>query len=139
MSHLRPVRLVGALLAVAAVSALTTVGIALAQGGQHHARRGRSHHAAKASARGNTCPAPSTPKEAGEARAAKEAARRTVGATPASSGPASGAEKEEPVTKPAGTPSASAGEKEALAAVATPASVTEKEALRAAGAPCTTW
>jgi hypothetical protein len=96
MSHLWPVRLVGALLAVAAVSALTTVGIALAQGGQHHAKHGRSHHAAKASARGpgSACPAPSKPTSAQqsgavavpgsvaaeEARAQKEA---LAGKTPA--------------------------------------------------------
>jgi hypothetical protein len=49
MSHLGPVRLVGALLAVAAVAALTTGGIALAQGGHHHAAHARRYHAAKAS------------------------------------------------------------------------------------------
>jgi hypothetical protein len=45
MSHLKPVRLAGALLAVAAVTALMTAGIALAHGGHHHANHGRSYHA----------------------------------------------------------------------------------------------
>ncbi len=56
MSHLRPVRSVGALLAVAAVAALTTAGIALAHGGHHHASHGGSYHAAKASAAGQPRP-----------------------------------------------------------------------------------
>jgi hypothetical protein len=58
MSHLRLVRLAGALLAVVVVAALATAGIALAQGGHHHAKRGRSYHAAKASGTGTACPAP---------------------------------------------------------------------------------
>ena len=130
MSHLRLLRLVGALLAVAAVAAVTTAGIALAQGGHHHARHGRSHHAAKAS--GTACPAPSNPKSAQrsgavavpgsvgekEARAQKEA---LAGKVPA--------EKEGPTEKegPAETDREVPAEKAAR---------TEKERLVAAKPPC---
>jgi hypothetical protein len=131
MSHLRPVRLVGALLAVAAVAAVTTGGIALAQGGHHHARHGRSHHAAKASGTGTTCPTPSNPKSAQrsgavavpgsgdekEVRAQKEA---LAGKAPAEKG--GPAEKEGP-----------ADENQTPAEKATRA---EKERLVASKPPC---
>jgi hypothetical protein len=55
MSHLRLVRMVGALLAVAAVAALVA-GIATAQSGTHRAAKASVTHVAKASATG--CPAP---------------------------------------------------------------------------------
>lgn len=135
MSHPRLVRLMGALLAVAAVAAVTTAGIALAQGGHHHARHVSSHHAAKASGTGTgtgiACPAPSAPKSAQrsgavavpgsvaakEARAQKEA---LAGKAPADrEGPA---EKEGP-----------ADENQTPAEMAARA---EKERLVAARPPC---
>jgi len=131
MSHPRLVRLMGALLAVAAVAAVTTAGIALAQGGHHHARHVRSHHAAKASGIGTTCPTPSNPKSAQrfgavavpgsvaakEARAQKEA---LAGKAPAEN--EAPAEKEGP-----------ADENQTPAEKATR---TEKERLVAARPPC---
>jgi hypothetical protein len=56
MSHLRLVRLVGALLTVAAVAAVVTAGIATARSGAHRAAKAGVTHVAKASATG--CPAP---------------------------------------------------------------------------------
>lgn len=56
MSYLRSVRLLGALLAVAAVSALAIAGFATAQSQAHHATK--AGHAAKSSATGCAAPGP---------------------------------------------------------------------------------
>jgi len=133
MSHPRLVRLMGALLAVAAVAAVTTAGIALAQGGHHHARHGRSHHAAKASGTGTgtACPAASNPKSAQRSGAVavpgSVAAKEALAQKEALAGKAP-AETEGPAEK-----EGPADENQTPAEQATR---TEKERLVAARPPC---
>lgn len=56
MSYTRLIRSAGLLLAVAVLAALTTAGIALAQGSHHYTARARPAHSANVAG----CPAPAT-------------------------------------------------------------------------------
>jgi hypothetical protein len=131
MSHLKPVRLVGALLAVAGLAAVTTAGIALAQGGHRRATPVRSRHAAKASGAGTACPAPS---------GAKSAQRPGAVAVPGSAGEKEVRAQKEALAAKAPAEGEGAAEKagpsDETQTPAEQATRAEKERLVAARPPC---